>query len=343
MPLVDNHHSASPLLTLMPLFKSKKSKNKNAKLKAAEQNGSSIEQAPRQFKYAPQLSKTTFNIGGLPVNVFGLDELTPSPSRATAPPPPEICLAIHMHGRGGSADNEEDIVRHLYDRVHRSSQERGLKTREFLIVNFDARNHGHRMTSEKGQQGWKQGNERHAMDLYSMIVGMAQDVTFLVDFLPSYLFPYDDRRISQFVVTGKSLGGHATWHVLANDPRITIGVPFISCPSYAALITDRTRTSFVTNGPPHIPASLSSLISRIDPASQQYDSFDPSRNPFWGKRICMCSGEADKLVPWRCAEQFVRGLVTGEPQGQRGEMSNFRLVLLPGVGHTVTEASKYMK
>lgn len=335
----------------MPLFKSKKSKLK-------KQNGSSTQGettskvAPRsanegegfpsrQFKYAPQLSKTKLDIGGLPVNVFGLDELTPSSSRSSAVPPPEVCLAIHMHGRGGSADNEEELVRHLYDRVQRSAQERGLATKEFLIVNFDARNHGHRMTSEKGQQGWKQGNQHHAMDLYSMIVGMAQDVTLLVDFLPSYLFPYDDRKITQFVVTGKSLGGHATWHVLSNDSRITIGVPFISCPSYAALIADRARTSFVSSGPPHIPASLSNLISRIDPASQPYDSFDSKQNPLWGKKVCMCSGEADKLVPWRCAEKFVRGLVTGEPQGEREQMSSFRLVLLPNVGHTVTDASEF--
>lgn len=325
----------------MPLFK-KKARSRNGNVKPGKEGPVAVEQAAqaRHFKYAPQLSKRTFNIGGLPVNVFGLDELSHSPSRATAPPAPNICLAIHMHGRGGSADNEEELVRHLWDRVRRSGHERGIATREFLIANFDARNHGHRMTSEKGQKGWKQGNEQHAQDLYAMIVGMAQDVTLLIDFLPSYMFPHDDRNITHFVVTGKSLGGHATWHVLAKEPRITVGVPFISCPSYSVLIADRARTSFVTNGPPHVPASLSSLIARIDPASQPYDSFDANVNPFWGKRICMCSGEADKLVPWRCAEHFVRGLVTGEPRGQRGEMNNFRMVLLPGVGHTVTEASE---
>lgn len=330
----------------MPLFKSKKSKKKKI-IGAVHSNGigtSSQEQAhvatSRHFKYGANLSKTSLNIGGLPVNVFGLDELSPSPSRASAPPPPEVCVAIHVHGRGGSADNEEDIVRHLWDRVQRSCSEMGEARREFLIVNFDARNHGHRLTSEIGQKGWKQENKMHAMDLYSMIVGTAQDVSLIVDFLPSYLFPYDDRRIAQWVITGKSLGGHTAWHVLANDPRITIGVPFISCPAYATLMADRARSSFVTNGPPYIPASLSSLIARIDPASRPFDSFNSSQNPFYGKKICMCSGAMDKLVPWRCCEQFVRGLVTGEPEGAKGQMSGFRVVLLPDVGHSVTETSK---
>lgn len=339
----------------MPLFKSKKSsKKKNGLLKtdAAPQqqlNGAGDsqlladgeQQPPRAFKHAPSLSKTKMDIGGLPINVFGLGELTPSYSRASAPPPPEICVAIHMHGRGGSADNEENIVRHLWERARRSAQESGQPgKRELLLVSFDARNHGHRLTSEMGQKGWKQGNKLHALDLYSMIVGMAQDVSFIVDFLPSYLFPQDDRRITSWAVTGKSLGGHATWHVLANDPRIRIGVPFISCPSYSTLMADRARTSFVTYSPPHVPATLSALISRIDPASQPYDSFDPNRNPFWGKQICMCSGEADKLVPWRCAESFVRALVTGEAEGPRGDIKGFRVVLLEGVGHTVTDTSE---
>ena len=331
----------------MPLFKSKKSAGKAAgngegtareRVPVGGMGGDEDEQVA--FKHAPSLSKTALDIGGLPINVFGLDELTPSSSRASAPAPPEVCIAIHMHGRGGTADNEEKLVRHLYDRIQRSAQREGRATREVLLVNFDARNHGHRLTNEMGQKGWKQGNKLHALDLYAMIVGMAQDVSFLVDFLPAYMFPHGDRRVSQWVVTGKSLGGHACWHVLANDARITIGVPFISCPSYAELVADRSKTSFVANGPPHVPASLSALIAQIDPASRPFDSFDAQVNPFWGKRICMCSGAADNLVPWRCAERFVNGLVTDEAEGNRGQMSGLRVVLLEGVGHTVTDASE---
>lgn len=131
----------------------------------------------RPFKYAPTLSKKLVNIGGLPVSVYGLDELTPASSRALAPSPPEVCIAIHMHGRGGTANNEEKIVRQIWDRVDRdrkqwlqkNPQGRYSDLKEFLIVGFDSRNHGHRLTNEVGQKGWKQGNSLHGLDLYSMI------------------------------------------------------------------------------------------------------------------------------------------------------------------------------
>ncbi len=86
------------------------------------------------------------------------------------------------------------------------------------------------------------GQHTSCMDLYGMIVGGARDASFLVDFLPAYLFPQDDRTVAEWVITGKSLGGHAAWHVLANDPRIKIGVPFIGMPDYSRLLASRTRT-----------------------------------------------------------------------------------------------------
>lgn len=308
------------------------------------------EEVPNKpYKYAPELSKTRISVGGLPVNVFGLSELTPSTSRALRPRVPDVAVVIHMHGRGGSADKEERIVRHLWDCVNRSrartqrqgappsSDQAGGDQREFLLVSFDARNHGHRLTDAVGQKGWKQGNKRHALDLYSMIRGTAQDVSHLVDMLPSYLFPQSDREVVQWCVTGKSLGGHAAWHVLANDPRVTVGVPFIGCPSYANLLADRTKTSFVTNGPPYVPHALAQLVRQTDPASSPYWEHDARVNPFYGKKICICSGANDKLVPWRCSREFVENLVVGPTQRPS---DGLKVVLVEGAGHEVTEGSE---
>lgn len=134
--------------------------------------------------------------------------------------------------------------------------------------------------------------------------GTARDVSFLVDFIPSYLFSHDERAISKWAVTGKSLGGHSAWMVLgrsrhdktnemiltfdpkfplksltqcrttslsirfsilpADDPRVSIGCPMIGMPDYNRLLAYRTRSSFVANAPPTVPNSLKSLISRID-------------------------------------------------------------------------------
>ncbi|CCF53447.1 hypothetical protein NDA11_005094 [Ustilago hordei] len=300
------------------------------------------------FKYGDSISKSIVDLAGLPVNVFGLSELTPAPSRASAPPPPPVCVVIHMHGRGGTADKEEKIARQLYDRIARdksdyqAQQNAGMVPtssiqRDHLVVTFDARNHGHRTTNPEGQKAWKQGNTQHAMDLYGMIVGGARDASFIVDFLPSYLFPHDERNVAEWVIVGKSLGGHSTWHVLANDPRIKIGVPFIGMPDYSRLLASRTRTSFVANAAPYVPSSLKALVDKIDPAQTAYDSFDARRNPFWGKKICVLSGANDKLVLWDWNQDFLKALVVGEASGPRGEMEGLKIHRRPGVGHEVTE------
>ncbi len=180
---------------------------------------------PTDFKYGASLSKTQFDIGGLPINVFGYDELTPVPSRASATPPPPVCVVIHMHGRTHKAEDDEPLSRHLYDKVKRcqreaeASAQQPQQPRDLLVITFDARNHGHRKTNPLGQKSWKEDNKLHAMDLYAMVVGGARDVSFLIDFLPAYLFPHDERTVDRWVTTGTSLGGHTVWHVLASKCR----------------------------------------------------------------------------------------------------------------------------
>lgn len=43
------------------------------------------------------------------------------------------------------------------------------------------------------------------------VVGSARDVSFLTDFLPSYLFPYGENKVVEWGVVGISLGGHSAW------------------------------------------------------------------------------------------------------------------------------------
>ena len=47
-----------------------------------------------------------------------------------------------------------------------------------------------------------------------LIAGTSRDVSFLIDFLPSYLYPSGERTISQWFVGGMSLGGHTAWYTL---------------------------------------------------------------------------------------------------------------------------------
>lgn len=52
--------------------------------------------------------------------------------------------------------------------------------------------------------------------------GTAKDVSLLIDFLPSYLFPNGERTVSDWGIAGISLGGHSSWIGLAHGTAVTI-------------------------------------------------------------------------------------------------------------------------
>lgn len=80
-----------------------------------------------------------------------------------------------------------------------------------------------------------------------------------------------------------------------------------------------------------MPDSLLHLLSRIDPDSTDFQSTQGA-NPFLGKKILVCHGDKDDLVPWEAGKKFVDGLEVG-PTGRK------KVVLEPDRGH---EASALM-
>jgi len=163
--------------------------------------------------------------------------------------------------------------------------------------------------------------------LFPHKAGTARDVSFLIDFLPAYLFPSGERTVSHWMTVGISLGGHSTWYTLKNDPRVKVGVPIIGCPDYLALVPARAAKSGINFEPPYMPESLLQLIQRDDVAASPHDaSVSPSSNPFYGKKILVLSGGKDKLVPWTASKNFVEELYVGE-NGTK------RVVVMDDVGH----------
>lgn len=65
--------------------------------------------------------------------------------------------------------------------------------------------------------------------MLAMQAGTASDVSFLADFLPSFLFPDGEAEITLWAVTGISLGGHSTWIVLRSG-MCTQGIHCCSLP-----------------------------------------------------------------------------------------------------------------
>ncbi|KAI0827204.1 Alpha/Beta hydrolase protein [Trametes gibbosa] len=273
-------------------------------------------------KKAPEPTRQTLVIAGLTVNVH-------SQPKATKPDTPIVVMFL-LHGRNGTAHRMGGFVQGIFDEVHARRAKHGGQAQDLYIVTLDHRNHGKRLVDKQANQGWfddpEQNNDRHAIDMYAIQTGTAQDVSYLIDFLPSYLFPNEERVISQFICVGKSLGGHATWIVLRNEPRIKIGVPIIAAPDYLALMSRRARAHKLPVGPPYFPKSLLDLVSRADPAAAPYTAADAS-NPFLGKRILVLLGAEDKKVPWAtAAKAFVEDLNVGA-----GGLKE--VIVEPGVGH----------
>lgn len=168
----------------------------------------------------------------------------------------------------------------------------------------------------------------------------------MIDYLPSFVFPQSEYKITQNLVLGVSLGGHAAWSCILHEPRITAGVIIIGCPDYVNLMADRARLSklpaWTSSNPPGsqflgseaFPVSLLDTVRKYDPASlflsymDMKKSVEPLRNctlpeptekekqalqPLLarclaGKRILNLSGGIDKLVPYHRGEAFLTWL-----------------------------------
>jgi len=245
------------------------------------------------------ISKQIVVIAGITVNVCSY---IPLEERGRP-----LAVLFLLHGRHGSTKEVERVVNDVL--VHAQSQ--GPSERDLVVVTFDHRNHGTRVVNRIANDDWTAHNERHALDMYAIQMGTASDVSFLIDFLPPYLFPSGEREVHEWMLSGISLGGHSTWIVLRDEPRVNIGVPIIGCPEYLSLMGPRAQASGLTVTPPHFPASFIDYVKTHDPSSAEVSSDDPSQNPFIGKHILVLSGADDQLVPWSASKKFVDALQVG--------------------------------
>lgn len=87
---------------------------------------------------------------------------------------------------------------------------------------------------------------------------------------------------------GISLGGHASWHIGAHDPRISLLIPIIGSPSYLTLFKSRAESLGIPLSPPYLPNSLKQEMERAQPRIEAYR----------GKDVLVMSGGDDTLVPF---------------------------------------------
>ncbi|KAF8072137.1 Alpha/Beta hydrolase protein, partial [Lyophyllum atratum] len=271
----------------------------------------------------------TLVIAGLEVNVYSAAPTTTRQGEGK-----EVVVFFLLHGRYGSAKDVDEAALSVIEQTKE-------RNRELLIVTFDQRNHGKRLVDAKCNDAWlpakdtslqlgKGHNIRHSLGkdtIYDMRKsGTARDVSMLIDFLPSFLYPDNNPHpIVEWGVAGISLGGHATWITLAHDERVKTGIPIIGCPDYSKLMALRAQKVGITLEGPYFPKSFKETVERLDPPFLIREGV----NPFFGKRVLVLSGEADKVVPWEASKDFVEKLDVG-PQGVK------TINLCTGVGHECT-------
>ncbi|EIT77888.1 hypothetical protein AO1008_01559 [Aspergillus oryzae 100-8] len=288
------------------------------------------------------ISQKTYPVAGILTTVFGLNGL---PAQAS-----EVACLWLLHPRLATQERMTGIataaITDWNNRIKTSYTNDSQSVKGLIAVAFDQRNHGTRLVDPTGNEAWKQGNPRHAQDMFSIFQGTARDVSLLIDYLPSFVFPQSEYKITQNLVLGVSLGGHAAWSCILHEPRITAGVIIIGCPDYVNLMADRARLSklpaWTSSNPPGsqflgseaFPVSLLDTVRKYDPASlflsymDMKKSVEPLRNctlpeptekekqalqPLLarclaGKRILNLSGGIDKLVPYHRGEAFLTWL-----------------------------------
>ncbi|WFD25971.1 hypothetical protein MNAN1_000944 [Malassezia nana] len=149
-------------------------------------------------------------MAGFEVVVFGLEQLSKKKGKK-----PEIATVIYMHGRYQDVKSEEPEIRDFYNQIHKLKKSKKAEDeRDFLIVAFNAQDHGTRLTNET-QRHDLDVNPKFLYDQYAILLNNKDYVSYIIDFLPTFLFPKGQRNMTRWIASGRSMGGHSTWHVLS--------------------------------------------------------------------------------------------------------------------------------
>lgn len=151
------------------------------------------------------VSKKSFAIAGILTTVYGLEELSEDIKNVA-------CLWL-LHPRLQTQACMEPLA---VSNINGWNLRRGQRKKNELniglvAVSFDQRNHGSREVNELANETWRSGNARHAQDMFSIYHGTSMDVSLLITYISSYIFPKSNYTITTHFVCGVSLGGHSAW------------------------------------------------------------------------------------------------------------------------------------
>ncbi|QRV89420.1 hypothetical protein RhiJN_17438 [Ceratobasidium sp. AG-Ba] len=242
-----------------------------------------------------------------------------------------IAVLFLLHGHPSSARHMKPIVNGIFDLMTKKAEITGAGSRPNLAIELE--------TESGGVKG-----ELESERLYRQQESMAENVSALIDRLPSILSPNYDKSVDTWMVAGVSLGAHAAW--MAMDRGLerrfaTVGLytrnrsvlaPYVSrsnsleslkgSPDFLDIATYRS------NAAPVVPL-VSSLISsstrshiiRHDPVSRRRT---PSQEIlFTNKHVLALAGAQDGIVSLLATRTFLDRIDVG-PAGTK------RLVIQQG-------------
>lgn len=105
------------------------------------------------------VSQKVYAIAGISVTVFGLEELQ---SQAT-----EVACLWLLHPRLATQERMTGIASSAITDWNGKNQS-NPSAKGLIAVSFDQRNHGTRMVDPLANEAWRQGNSRHAQDMFSI-------------------------------------------------------------------------------------------------------------------------------------------------------------------------------
>jgi hypothetical protein len=111
------------------------------------------------------VSQTVYSIAGIQTTVYGLSELPEHLS--------DLAVLWLLHPRlkteRSMAPIAAQTIHHWNSRFgERAANATRNPVKGLIAVSFDHRNHGTRMADKLANEAWKQGNPRHAQDMYSI-------------------------------------------------------------------------------------------------------------------------------------------------------------------------------
>ncbi|KAJ6784935.1 hypothetical protein PWT90_04433 [Aphanocladium album] len=307
----------------------------------------------------PSVSMETVLMAGLLVDVYGLDAL-PADRAAR----PTTCLWL-LHPRTRDRGQMMDIA----SRAVASWQACGhAAERNLIALAFDSPNHGSRLVDAAANEAWDRGNETHAVDMLGMIKGTVTDMAGLMDLVEGYLGIKADAH----ACLGWSLGGHSAWQAWIGEERIDTAVVIVGCPDLTSLLSHRAVTGKLATaetfvGSRYFPRSLARPTSAHDPKAMLFGGVtspvpalplgDADRERVRqvldrrvrGKRLLLCSGGRDTLVPPAVGQPVVDVLTDAARAGGGGwyDATSVDSRVYEDVGHAfgkdmVTDAVKFL-